>query len=173
MSQIHLLLATVALSLSALSAQAQQLKFGHFDSGAFLQSMPEALNIQKTLNDEQSKMENQLVSLQEDFNKQVQSYQQKAQSMTKEQAQAKESELQEMQQRIIAFRTSAIQDLQKKQQELIAPLLQKVKDAVQQVGVNNGFTYIFEREQGAGLVVFAGSKSVDVTPLVKKQLGVN
>ena len=75
MSKIHLLLATVALSLSALSAQAQQLKFGHFDSGAFLQSMPEALNIQKTLNDEQSKMENQLVSLQEDFNKQVQSYQ--------------------------------------------------------------------------------------------------
>ena len=143
MSKIHLLLATVALSLSALSAQAQQLKFGHFDSGAFLQSMPEALNIQKTLNDEQSKMENQ------------------------------ESELQEMQQRIIAFRTSAIQDLQKKQQELIAPLLQKVKDAVQQVGVNNGFTYIFEREQGAGLLVFAGSKSVDVTPLVKKQLGVN
>lgn len=171
MSKFHLLLATAALSVAALDASAQQLKFGHFDSGAFLQSMPEAATIQKTLNDEQSKMENQLVALQEDFNKQVQKYQQDAKTMTAEQQRTKEEELSELSQRIYAFRTSAMQDLQKKQQELVAPLLQKVKDAVQQVGVNNGFTYIFERETTAGLVVYAGTKSVDVAPLVKKQLG--
>lgn len=172
MSKIHLLLATAALALTALQAQAQQLKFGHFDSGAFLQSMPEAQTIQKTLDGEQSKMENQLVALQEDFNKQVQKYQQEAKTMTSEQARAKEEELAELSQRIYAFRQSAMQDLQKKQQELVAPLLQKVKDAVQQVGVNNGFTYIFERDGAAGLVVFAGAKSVDVAPLVKQQLGI-
>lgn len=171
MSKIHLLLATAALSLSALQAQAQQLKFGHFDSGAFLQTMPEAQTINKTLNDEQSKMENQLVALQEDFNKQVQEYQQKAQTMPAEQARAKEEELAELSQRIQTFRQTAIQDLQKKQQELVTPLLQKVQQAVQQVGANNGFTYIFERQ--AGLVVYAGVKSEDVTPLVKKQLGIN
>ncbi len=173
MPKIHLLLATAALSLAALQAQAQQPKFGHFDSDSFLQSMPEASNIQKTLDAEQTKMENQLVALQEDFNKQIKDYQAKAQAMTQEQQRAKEEELQEMQQRIIAFRSSALQDLQKKQQELVTPLLQKVKDAVQQVGVNNGFTYIFERTSAAGLVVYAGGKSVDVTPLVKKQLGMN
>lgn len=171
MSKFHLLLATAALSVAALDASAQQLKFGHFDSGAFLQSMPEAATIQKTLNDEQSKMENQLVALQEDFNKQVQKYQQDAKTMTPEQARTKEEELSELSQRIYAFRNSAMQDLQKKQQELVAPLIQKVKDAVLQVGVNNGFTYIFEREATAGLVVYAGIKSVDVAPLVKKQLG--
>lgn len=172
MSKIHLLLAAAAISFGASNSQAQQLKFGHFDSGAFLQSLPEAQTIQKTLNDEQSKMENQLVALQEDFNKQVQKYQQESKTMTPEQARAKEEELSELSQRIYAFRTSALEDLQKKQQELVAPLLQKVKSAVQQVGANNGFTYIFEREGSAGLVVFAGAKSVDVAPLVKQQLGI-
>lgn len=171
MSKIHLLLAAAALALSSLQAQAQQLKFGHFDSAAFFETMPEAKTVQKALDDEQSKMENQIVALQEDFKKQVTDYQQKAQTMTDAQREAKEQELGELQQRIYAFRTTAMQDLQKKQQELISPLLQKVRDAVQQVGANNGFIYIFERPSGGGPVVYAGAKSVDVAPLVRKQLG--
>lgn len=173
MPKIHLLIAAAAFFFSALSVEAQQLKFGHFDSGAFLQSMPEAATIQKTLNDEQSKMESQLVALQEDFTKQVKDYQQKSSTMTEAEARAKEEELSELSQRIQLFRQTAAQDLQKKQQELITPVLQKVQAAVQQVGANNGFTFIFERSGSAGLIVYNGQKSVDITPLVKKQLGIN
>ncbi len=93
--------------------------------------------------------------------------------MTEAEARAKEEELSELSQRVQIFRQTAAQDLQKKQQELITPVLQKVQAAVQQVGVNNGFTFIFERSGSAGLIVYNGQKSIDITPLVKKQLGIN
>ncbi len=173
MPKKNILLALALTIVTAISVHAQQLKFGHFDSEAFLSSLPEAKSVEKVLNDEQSKMENQLVALQEDFQKQVQDYQQKANTMTAEQAQAKEAELTELQQRIYTFRQTSLQDLQKKQQELIQPILQKIRAAVEQVGANNGFIYIFERSVSSQAILFNGTQSVDVTPLVKKQLGIN
>lgn len=166
-----LIVAAAAALLLCLPAQAQQKpKFGHFDSGALIESLPELKNVQKFLEQEQAKQEAQLTALQEDFSKQIQDYQAKQSSMTEDERIAKEAELQDMQQRIVTFRQTAIQDLQKKQQELIAPISQKVLMAVQQVGVDNGFLYIFEHK--AGFILATGSQSIDVAPLVKKQLGI-
>ena len=165
-----LIVAAAAALILCLPAQAQKPKFGHFDSGALIESLPEVKNVQKVLEQEQAKQEAQLTALQEDFSKQIQNYQDKQSSMTEDERIAKEEELQDMQQRIVTFRQTAIQDLQKKQQELIAPISQKVLMAVQQVGVDNGFLYIFERK--AGFILATGSQSIDVAPLVKKQLGI-
>lgn len=151
------------------AAEAQKPRFGHFDSGAFIEALPEIKATQKTLEAEQAKHETQLTTLQEDFNKQVQAYQAKQQTMTPAERQAKEEELQDLQQRILTFRQTAVQDLQKKQQELIAPITQRVLQAVQQVGVNNGFLYIFESK--GGLILSMGRQSEDIAPLVRKQLG--
>ena len=165
-----LFIAAAAALLLCLPAQAQKLKFGHFDSGALIETLPEVKTMQKTLEQEQAKQEAQLTALQEDFTKQVQDYQAKQASMSQSEQAAKEEELQDLQQRIISFRQTAIQDLQRKQQELIKPISQKVFMAVQQVGADNGFIYIFEEK--AGSVLATGAQSVDVTPLVKKQLGI-
>ena len=58
------------------------------------------------------------------------------------------------------------QELQKQQQEKMAPVYQKVQTAIQNVGKAGQYTYIFE--QGAALYVGAGSK--DVTAEVKAEL---
>ncbi len=163
-----LIVAAGAALLLCLPAEAQKLKFGHFDSGALIEQLPEVKAMQKTMEQEQNRQEAQLTALQEDLNKQVQDYESKQAQMSEADRAAKEEELQDMYQRILTFRQTAMQDLQKKQQELITPITQKVLQAVQQVGANNGFTYIFEADG----VLAHGEQSVDVTPLVKKQLGI-
>lgn len=158
-----------ALMVSAV-VSAQQLKFGHFDSQTFLEAMPDMKAIEKQLDQEASNVEARLNILQEDFKKQLTDYQQKADKMTDAEKRQKEQELGELQQRIQEFVQTSRMDIQKKQQELVQPILQKVLKAVQEVGANNGFTYIFEKQ--AGLVLFSGQQSVDVSPLVKKKLGI-
>ena len=59
--------------------------------------------------------------------------------------------------------------MQNKQLELLNPLIEKVQNAVNAVGKEKGFTYIFDK--AAGAVVFIGDNAVDITADVKAKLG--
>ena len=57
------------------------------------------------------------------------------------------------------------------QQQLYAPIFQKAKEAVDKVGKENGFTYIFNTAEGV-LVYINEATSQNVLPLVKQELGI-
>lgn len=163
--KIRLLIAAL-LCVSPLFAQAQY-KFGHLNSEAFLGSMPEVSEIQKTLDAESAKVESQLTVLQEDFKKMQDEFEKNSQTMNDQQKAQSANELQETYQKIQSYIQLSRQQLQTKSQELYAPLLQKVRAAVEEVGLENNFIYIFE-QQGAAL--YNSSKSIDVSDLVKAKL---
>lgn len=154
---------------SAPAAWAQQLKFGHFDSAQLLKEMPQVKQVESTINDEANKIEAQVTVLSEDFKKQLDDYKKKAATMTEAEASAKEEELQQMQERIETFVQTSRQDINKKQQELMAPILQSLLRTVQEVGAAGGYIYIFEKQ--APLLVYEGAESKDVAPEVRKKLG--
>lgn len=56
------------------------------------------------------------------------------------------------------------------QQELFAPVFKKANEAIDKLGKENGFTYIFDLS--AGTVIFHSDATVDVLPLAKKALGI-
>ncbi|OQY00193.1 MAG: hypothetical protein B6I24_00270 [Bacteroidetes bacterium 4572_128] len=85
--------------------------------------------------------------------------------------QTKEQELQDLQQRIQTFQGTAQQELQKKEMELLKPIIQKAQDAIKEVGKENGFTYIYDI--GTGAIVYYSEESIDILPMVKKKLGIN
>ena len=82
--------------------------------------------------------------------------------------QIRQQELQEMQQRIQLFYQTAEQDIQKKQQELLAPVHDKMTKAIKAVGERDGYTYIFD----SASMVHIGADAIDATPAVKKELGI-
>lgn len=77
-------------------------------------------------------------------------------------------EMQELDQKIQQFRQTASEDLQRQQQQLMAPIQQKVMTAIQTVGQEGNFTFIFENM----VPVYVGTDVTDVTPLVKAKLGI-
>jgi outer membrane protein len=79
----------------------------------------------------------------------------------------KEQALQELYRRIQGWQQQA-QDLsQRKQQELLAPVYDKVKKAIADVAKENGFTFIFNKEQ-----LLVSPPGDDILPLVKKKLNI-
>ena len=69
------------------------------------------------------------------------------------------------------FQTTSEQDMQKKQQELMAPILQKANDAITAVGQEQGFAYIFDLDS-TPLPYVNETTSTDVTAAVKAKLGI-
>ena len=162
-----LLALLVALPLSA-AAQ----KFGTFNFDEVITAMPEIADMQKQLTDASQKYEAEFQKLQEELNKLYTDYQ-AIQNDPATPESIKERRLQEIQdraQKVEQFRQTATQDLQRLQEQLTAPIQQRVNDAVKAVGQEGGFPFIFPLEPS--LILYQGTDVIDVTPLVKAKLGV-
>jgi outer membrane protein len=81
----------------------------------------------------------------------------------------KEAEINDLKERLDAFESKAAQDLQAKESELTAPIIERAKKAVQDVAKENSYTYIFNSSEG--LLLYAEPMD-DVTALVKSKLGI-
>ena len=75
-----------------------------------------------------------------------------------------------MQQKIQVFYQNQQNELQKKEGELTEPIISKARKVVEEVGKENGFTYIFDLAKGE--VLYFGSKSEDIMPILRKKLGI-
>jgi outer membrane protein len=160
--------AFVAILIS-MPLSAQDLKFGHINIADVVLLMPEYKNISKIMEEETTRLETQFSGMREELTKIEIEYENNYLTYTAEQRVAKEQEYENMQQRVQEFFTNAQQSLQVKQQELQVPVLQKLRDAIEEVGKENGFLYVFEGN--SGLTLFQSAQSTDVTSLVKTKLG--
>ncbi len=151
------------------ASSAQDLKFGHVSVADIVLLMPEYKNISTVMEAETKKLEAQLTSMREELQNIELEYENNYESYTPQQRQAKEGDYAAMQQRVQEFYAGAQQSLQAKQQELQIPVLEKLRDAIEVVGEEKGFMYVFE--VNSGLTLFQSDKSVDITPLVKAKLG--
>ena len=78
-------------------------------------------------------------------------------------------ELEDIRQRVENFTQVAQQDMNKKQQELLAPIQDKLRNAIKAVGDEKGYAYIIDNNPG--IVLYTGNAAIDATPLVKAKLG--
>ena len=77
---------------------------------------------------------------------------------------------QDMAQRQEQFQQEAYQSMQKAQQDAMAPIYQKLDEAIQAVGKAESVVYIFDLARTP--IPFVGAQSIDVTAKVKTQLGI-
>ena len=143
-------------------------KLGHINSQEIISIMPEVEVIQKTLNDLQTEWESTLLKMREEYYAKIKEYQEKQATMPESIKEARQSEIMEIEQRVTTFTQTASADLQKKQQELFEPVIERVRKAINEVGAENNFTYIFDL--GMQTIIYNSPKSNDITPLVKKKL---
>lgn len=164
------LLAICIAMICGLGVNAQNLKFGHIDSQKLLEAMPQRDSATKVLEREYKDMQNIMQDMQVEFNKKYQYYMEKQDSMGNVAKKAKEEELQQLQERIQNYQQTAQQDLQKREAELLKPIMDKAKKAIEEVSKDGGFLYVFDIS--GGLLLYYSDKSIDITSLVKKKLGI-
>lgn len=143
-------------------------KFGVVNTNQLMESLPEIKTINEQMEAATKKYEDEFAKLQEEFNKKYQEFQALEESTPQTIKERRTQEMQELDSKIQKFRETAMQDLQRQQQQLMAPVQENVVKAIQSVGAEGGFTFIFENM----MPVYVGTDVTDVTPLVKTRLGI-
>lgn len=164
------MLSAILLIPAGLFSQ-KQIKLGHIDSQKLIMAMPESDSAQKKLQKVEQEFQATLEELQVEFNRKFKNYQDNYTTMTELIRSTKESELNELSERIQNFQTQAQQDFERQRVELFRPIQEKAKKAVDEVAEENGFTYIFDIGPGVGAIVYASTDTEDILPLVKAKLG--
>ena len=164
------MLLAVTATIMCFGAQAQ--KFGYVNTSEIFNVMPDKATAENTLKSVSDKYEAEFKNLQDAFQKKMADYEAADKDATTPQAikDRHQQELQDDYMKIQNFQQTAAQDLQRQQDTLLAPITQKIQNAIQAVGAEGGFTFIFD--QAAGAIIYTGSNAEDVSGKVKAKLGI-
>jgi outer membrane protein len=158
------------LLFSAGFANAQTPKFGHIDLQALIQIMPERATAEKQFTGYQKELEDALGIMQKEFQTKYMEYATKRDSLSETVRKMKEDDLNAMNERIQTYQSSASQQLQTKQGELLKPVFDKADKAVKEVGAEKGLIYVFD--MSSRVILYNSKESVDILPFVKTKLGI-
>lgn len=143
-------------------------KYGVINTQALMESMPEMKQITEQLQASSNSYQEEFNKLQAEFQKKFEEFQALSNDPSTP-ATIKDRRTQEMQDldnKMMQFRQTAEQDIQRQQQQLMAPLQEKVLKAIQTVGEEGGYTFIFENV----IPIYSGKDVTDVTESVKALL---
>lgn len=155
-------------------SQDKPLKIGYTNVDYLIASMPESKQIESELKTYKDQLDKQLELKVKEFREKYDSYEKGASMMTDVIRADKEKELQDLNGQIEAFQKNAEQSMQEKQQKLMKPVLEKIQKAIDDVAVENAFTYILSSDGAMGQVpiILYGQDSLNVSDLVLKKMGV-
>ena len=145
-------------------------KLGFINSTELLLMHPQVKNADSLLNVYQNELMIAGQKLVDQFQKNYDDYMKEANSgnLSKIQMAEKETALTEEQNKIRDYETEMQQKILKKREDLYKPILDKIQMAINEVGIENQYTFIFD--SGTGGILFA-DKGDNVIDLVKAKLG--
>lgn len=159
----------VVLVMGATSLFAQ--KFGRINTQEIIMAMPETKTMQENMDTFAKELSDNIETMNVEFNTKLQDFQKNYNTFSDAIKEVKEKELNDMQTRTREFQERAQQDYQKKQNELLAPIIDKAKSAIDKVAAAGGFLVVFDTSTGS-LAYLDEATLTDVAPAVKKELGI-
>tara|TARA_B100000945_G_C20404601_1_gene609292 strand:- start:929 stop:1438 length:510 start_codon:yes stop_codon:yes gene_type:complete len=168
MKKLIILFTGIIFMLMPLTETTAQSKVAHINTQELISEMPEVISAQKELKKLEEQYAKELESSVKEFQTKAQTYAGDAQNQTELINQQRQSELEGMQQRIQEFRDTASQELQKRSAEMMKPLYDKARNAIEKVASAQGFDYVLDSSNGGSVIMASGK---DLSAEVKKELG--
>jgi outer membrane protein len=154
-------------ALATLTASAQT--FGRVNFQELLMLAPEMDAAREAIAASQKEAEETYSAMVEEYQGKLTQYQQKQATWTAAIRESKERELMEIQNRIQEFQQSISQELQQQQNQLTAPIQEKVSKAITDIAKAKGLTAVFDLSQALYL---DETKVIDLTPDARKALNI-
>lgn len=163
-----------------LQAQAQsnnsELKIGYVNPQSILANMPEMRAVQQRLQNFTARKQQELSTLEQDFQTQVAQYQQKVGVISAEAQQQEEVRLGQLQQELLQAQDVAEQELAQRRDELVGPLLEQIGSAIEAVAQKQGLSYVLNTTTSSGdmIILYASEDfraKFDITQSVMEELG--
>ncbi|MBO0331489.1 MULTISPECIES: OmpH family outer membrane protein [Flavobacteriaceae] len=168
MKNVKRIAVALVLFVAATGFVNAQSKVAHINVQQLLSEMPEMKAAQAELKKLQETYRADIQSSMTELQNKYTQYQNEATSKTREENEQRAVELQGFEKNIQEAEQAAMQEMQKKQQELFAPISEKAKAAIEKVAAAEGYDYVIDASPGLSLIV---AKGKDLLPAVKQELG--
>lgn len=173
MKNKFLLAMSLVFGLAAMPLKAQ-VKIGFINADYILSQMPEAKQVEEDLKNTQKQYETLYQGKVKDFQDKLAVFEKLAPNTSDVIKQDKEKELQNLQTSIQEFQQNSQSSLQKKQAQLLQPLLKKIEENMHAVANENAFTYVFNYDAGMGTapILLHYPTDANMSDLVLKKMGI-
>jgi outer membrane protein len=163
--------AFVVLATSNINAQQ---KIGYISLDYILAQMPEAKQVETELTATKTQYDNMYQSKVKDFQAKLADYEKNGSTMADVIKADREKELQGLQGSIEEFRQNSSTSLQKKQAQLLQPLLKKVEENMHASAKENGYAFVFNYDAGQGTtpIVLHAPDDANISDLILKRMGI-
>lgn len=164
---LFLSLAIMCLALS-MNAQTTGKKMAHVNFSKLLSDLPSYAAAEKQLQKFAQELQGYLVSLNTEYEEKVKTYYEEEADMLPSIKETRQKEIVDLEQRIQKLQGSSEQQLVEKQNELLAPLEEKIMKAVNELADQNNYSYVFDSSPGQSIIV--APESDDITSLVRAKI---
>ena len=145
-----------------------QTKVAHIDTYELITNMPEMLEVQKQLEQYGNELQNDIREMEAALRARIELYQSEVPDKTDDENKERLEEIQGMEDNIRLYMNQVYQEMQKKEQELTKPILDKAIKVIQEVGKENGCDYVLDSTKNQGVLLADG---YDLMEKVKIKLG--
>ncbi|WP_293891550.1 OmpH family outer membrane protein [Flavobacterium sp.] len=159
-----LLLATVLCLGTSYTINAQA-KTAHVDVNELISKMPAMLDAQKQLEKLSGTYDAEYKTMAEEYQNKIKKYDQESATVGDAVNATRQTEVQDLVKRITDYRDNAQKELQKKEADMVKPLMDRIKASIAKIGKAKGYQYVLNV---ADLLLADGP---DLTADVKKDLG--
>ena len=125
------------------------MKFGFLSYEAALQSMPDYTLAQNKLAELKAQYQTEAKRVEDEFNRKYEEFLEGQREFPKSILQKRQSELQELMDKNIAFKQQGLAELARAEQEAMAPLRIKLIEALGKIGRERGYAFIVDTDQKA------------------------
>jgi outer membrane protein len=169
-----LLILLCATGATGFCQVANSQKIGYANVQVIAENMPEMRAMETELASLGGQLENQLKTKYDAYNQKLRMYEQKSSDDNAVSQNKRRDELMQLQEDIRKFSNDAEILYQKKQEQLMQPILLRIDKTIQEVANENSYSIIINTELPAGQrsVLFA-VKEYDISELVLKKMGLS
>lgn len=137
---------TLTLMLLPLLASAQQLRFGYFSYQEVFRSMPGYSIAMKQMEDLRTQYDAELKRAEDEFNEKYEEFLDGQEGFAPSIREKRQAELQEMMEKNISFKHEARRLIKQAEEETMAPLKEKLNNALQALGKEKGYAFIINSD---------------------------
>ena len=155
-----------------LSLQAQEnvtFRFGFLSYEAALKSMPDYAVVQQKLADLRQQYQDETLRVEDEFNRKYEEFLEGQREFPKTILQKRQTELQELLDKNIQFKENSRKELEKAEQDLMAPLKIRLIETLGNIGRQNGYAFIIDTDVKA-LPFINPAMGIDINQQVQDAL---
>lgn len=168
MKRLKSLLIATVLFLGTSQMINAQAKTAHVDVNEIISKMPAMLDAQKQLEKLSATYDAEYKIMAEEYQNKIKKYDQEASTVGDAVNATRQTEVQDLVKRITDYRDNAQKELQKKESDLVKPLMDKIKASITKTGKAKGYQYVVNSSDTSLILLADGP---DLTADVKKDLG--